>query len=210
MSKKGEVQKEATGRQDAYRARTRKALLKTAQEVLAEIGLSATIEDLASKAQVSPATIYNHFESKELYLKEALEAVWGEALLVAYAGRSAGESIETKLDVCRKLFRLNRTNSLLGQVLSKTLIDTSFVIEAIRPGAEKSFKEAALKSGMKIKDFDTRMEVWSHALTGIFQGVFVSNKLSPEDADKALAISLLIWGFDEKTAEKLTSKSIDS
>ena len=46
----------------------------------------------------------------------------------------------------------------------------------------------------------------THALSGIFKGVFVTNKLSPEEADKALAISLLIWGFDEKTAEKLTSK----
>lgn len=202
--------KEATGRQDAYRARTRKALLKTAQEVLAEIGLSATIEDLASKAQVSPATIYNHFESKELYLKEAIKDIWEEALLRAYHGRSPGESIETTLDVCRKLLRISRTNSLLGQVLSKTLNDGSFVVEAVGPNGVNSFKEAARKGGLHLKDFDTRVEVWTYALSGIFQGVFVTNKLSPEEADKALAISLLIWGFDEKTAEKLTSKPIAS
>jgi AcrR family transcriptional regulator len=210
MSKKVEVLKEATGRQDAYRARTRKALLKTAQEVLAEIGLAATIEDLASKAQVSPATIYNHFESKELYLKEAVKDIWEEAVFRAYDGRSAGESVETTLDVCRKLLRINRTNSLLGQVLSKTLNDGSFVIEALWPNAVNTFKEVARKDGLNLKDFDTRVEVWAHALSGIFQGVFVTNKLSPEEADKALAISLLIWGFDEKTVEKLTSKPIAS
>ena len=210
MSKERDVLKEAPGRQDAYRARTRKALLKNAQEVLAEIGPAATIEDLASKAEVSPATIYNHFESKELYLKEALTDIWEEALLQAYDGRSPGEGIETKLDVCRKLFRINQTNSLLGRVLSKTLSDGSFVIEALRPNAENSFKDAARKVGLNLKDFDTRMEVWSHALVGIFQGVFVTKKMSPKDADKALSISLSIWGLDEKLAEKLTTKPISS
>jgi AcrR family transcriptional regulator len=210
MSKEREVLKEATGRQGAYRARTRKALLKSAQEVLAEVGLTATIEDLASKAEVSPATIYNHFGSKELYLKEAMTDIWEEALLQAYSGRSPGEGIETKLDVCRKLFRINQSNSLLGRVLSKTLSDGSFVIEALRPNAETSFKDAARKGGLNLKDFDTRMEVWSHALVGIFQGVFVTKKMSPKDADKALSISLSIWGFDEKLAEKLTTKPISS
>jgi hypothetical protein len=90
------------------------------------------------------------------------------------------------------------------------LSDGSFVIEALRPNAETSFKDAVRKGGLNLKDFDTRMEVWTHALVGIFQGVFVTKKMSPKDADKALSISLSIWGFDEKLAEALTSKPISS
>jgi AcrR family transcriptional regulator len=198
-----------TGRQDAYRARTRAALLSSAQQVLAEIGLSATIEDLANQAQVSPATIYNHFDSKDVYLKEALSDIWREGLIWAYDGRSPGEGVETKIEVCRRLFRIKQHNALLGKVLSKTLNDPVFVIEAIRPSAEKSFREAARKGGLNLKDFDIRMDLWANVLAGIFQGVFVSQKLSPEEADKALRISLAIWGFDEIQAEAITSKPIN-
>jgi hypothetical protein len=48
-------------RQAAYSARNRAALIKHAQEVLAEVGPSATIEQLSAHAQVSPTTIYKYF-----------------------------------------------------------------------------------------------------------------------------------------------------
>jgi AcrR family transcriptional regulator len=196
------------GRQDAYRARTRAALLKSAQQVLAQVGLSATIEDLAKEAQVSPATIYNHFESKDEYLKEALNDIWMEWVLWAYDGRNQGEGIETKIDVCRKLFRVSQTNTLLGKVLSKTLNQSSFVIEALRHSAESSFTAALKKAGLDTTDLEIRLDIWAQALAGIFEGVFVSKKLTPETADKALRISLAIWGLDEAQSEKLTSSPI--
>lgn len=204
----GDVSKQTTGRQDAYRARTRASLLKSAHQVLADIGLSATIEDLAKAAEVSPATIYNHFESKDEYLKEALNDIWLEWVLWAYDGRSQGEGIETKIDVCRKLFRVNKTHTLLGRILSKTLNDSSFVLDAIRPNAAKSFAAAVRKDGLEPKDLDIRLELWAQAVTGIFQAVFVTKKFSPETADKALRISLAIWGIDGEQAEALTSRPL--
>jgi len=197
-----------TGRQDAYRARTRASLLKSAHQVLADVGLSATIEDLAKEAQVSPATIYNHFESKEEYLKEALNDIWLEWVTWAYDGRNQGEGVETKIDVCRKLFRVDSTHTLLGRILSKTLNDSPFVVDALRPNAMQSFKAAVSKDGLEPKDLDIRLELWAQAVAGIFQGVFVTKKFSPETADKALGISLAIWGFDEAQAEALTSTPI--
>jgi AcrR family transcriptional regulator len=204
----GADSKSTTGRQDAYRARTRAYLLKSAHQVMAELGLSATIEDLAKAAEVSPATIYNHFESKDEYLKEALNDIWLEWVTWAYGGRDQGEGIETKIEVCRKLFRVNRTHTLLGRILTKTLNDSPFVIDALRPNAEKSFAAAVKRDGLQPKDLDIRLELWAQAVAGIFQGVFVTKKFSPETADKALRISLAIWGFDEAQAAALTSKPI--
>lgn len=198
------------GRQDAYRARTHKSLLKSAHEVLADIGLNATIEDLAHHAQVSPATIYNHFDSKDAYLKEALNDIWEEWVLWAYDGREQGQNLETTIDVCRKLFRIDRSHTLLGKVLSKTLSDSPFVAEALSPSGEKSFRSAAKNSGLEAEDFEMRLEIWISSLLGIFQGLFVTHKLSPERADKALQISLSIWGFSKTQAEKLTSTPINA
>lgn len=203
-----EKKQQNTGRQDAYRARTRVSLLKSAQQVLARVGLSATIEDLANQAQVSPATIYNHFDSKDAYLKEALATIWDEWVSLAHDGRPMGQDLEIFLEVCRTLFRLDRTNTLLGRVLNKTLNDSHFVIDAVKGSAGESFKNALEKSGYAQDEFETRLNMWAYCLAGIFHGVYVSNKYSAEDADSALRMSLAIWGLNKTQAEKLTSKPI--
>ena len=193
------------GRQDAYRARTRAALLKSAQEVLAAVGLNATIEDLANHAQVAPATIYNHFDSKDAYLKEALAHLWQEWVLLAHNGRPQGQDLETFLEVCRTLFRIDRTSTLLGQVLSKSMDNSPFVIDALRDSGGEPFKEALEKNGLYTDEFEIRLELWAYCLAGIFHGLYVGDKMSPEDADNALRISLSIWGLTSAQAEKLTS-----
>ena len=88
------------GRQAAYSARNRAALIKAAQEVLAEIGPSATIEQLAAHAQVSPTTIYKYFASKELLFSEAISEMYQEWIIWAYNGAPPGGSLETTLDIC--------------------------------------------------------------------------------------------------------------
>ena len=209
MTANGDGVKLLGGRQEAYRARTRASLIKSAHKVLSEVGLGTTIDDLAIQAQVSPATIYNHFHSKEEYLKEALEQIWQEWIVWAYDGRPQGGDIETMLDVCRKMYRINPSHTLIGRVLSKTLRDATFVIDALRPSATGAFRDAAQKMGLDSDDFDTRLEMWAHCLVGIFQGVYVTRKLSPEDADKALRVSLSIWGLNKTQAERLTSRPIE-
>ena len=209
MTANGDGLKLLGGRQEAYRARTRASLIKSAHKVLSEVGLGTTIDDLAIQAQVSPATIYNHFHSKEEYLKEALEQIWQEWIVWAYDGRPQGGDIETMLDVCRKMYRINPSHTLIGRVLSKTLRDATFVIDALRPSATGAFRDAAQKMGLDSDDFDTRLEMWAHCLVGIFQGVYVTRKLSPEDADKALRVSLSIWGLNKTQAERLTSRPIE-
>lgn len=208
MNVNPEKKQQNSGRQDAYRARTRVALLKSAQQVLARVGLSATIEDLANEAQVSPATIYNHFDSKDAYLQEALAHLWQEQLLLAYDGIPAGENVESMIEVCRKLLRVDRTKTLFGQVMSKTLSDSSFVIQALRGSGSESFMSASQKSGLNSDDFETKLDIWAYCLAGIFHGVYVSSKYSAEDADSALRMSLAIWGLNKTQAEKLTSKPI--
>lgn len=201
--------KRTSGRQDAYRARTRASLIKVAQQVLGEVGIGATIDDLASRAQVSHATIYNHFGSKDAFLAEALNELWNDWVLWAYNGRPVGGDLETMLEVCRKLFRIDQSHTLFGRVLNKTFQNTTFVLDAIRPAAEQAFKDAAKKSGLESEAFDTRFDLWSYCLVGIFHGVFVSKKLSPEAADKALRVSLSIWNLSKAQANKLTSTRID-
>jgi len=63
-------------RQSAYSARNRARLIKDAQEILAQIGPSATIEQIAAHAEVSIQTIYNYFESKDQLILKAMREMW--------------------------------------------------------------------------------------------------------------------------------------
>jgi AcrR family transcriptional regulator len=199
---------ETMGQQTAYADRSRASLLASATEVMAEMGLSVTIEVLAVHARVSPATIYNHFGSKEDYLREALHHTWRQWVTRFYNGRREGESFLTMVDVCRKLFRVNRDMSTLGRVLRKALEDTPFVMAAIKPSSAVAFKEMLWKSGLEFDEFERRMDMWSFCIAGIFQDIFVTGKLSPEEADKALGVSLSIWNIPADQAAKLTSRPL--
>ncbi len=191
------------GRLAAYTARNRAALVKSAQEVLAEIGLGATIEQLAVHAQVSPATIYNYFESKELLFGEALETVWQEWVLWAYDGAPVGENLQSMLGVCRKLFRAKETNPLFAKILNKTLDNPAFVIKAVSAIGMSDLKRATAAEGFAQDNFEEQVYLWAYCLAGILHRVHVTGESSPEHADNLLALSLELLGVSKAKAKKL-------
>ena len=196
------------GRQAAYTARNRAALVSSAQQVLADFGVEATVEQILAQARVSPATIYNYFESKDALLAEALNHMWQGWLLWAYAGRKPGESFDDMVDVCRKLFRVGQSHPLFAQVLNKTLKDPAFVIEAVRANAMSTLAKVADPGGLDASDFDKRANLWAYSIAGILHGVHVTGELTPADADASLTISLSLWNLSPAVASKLTSRPL--
>ena len=197
-----------SGRQAAYTARNRAALIVAAQEVLAEIGLNATIEDLVDKAQVSPNTIYNYFESKEQLFKVAIDEIWHDWVVWAYDSAQLGESFQAMITVCRELFRVQETHPLFSRVLRNTLDNPAFVIQAVQGRSTQNLKKVMPRGDLSSESFDQRVLLWSYALAGILHGVHVNETLSPSQADDALEVSLAIWGLSAAKAKKLVSTPI--
>jgi len=187
----------------AYAAKNRASLIKATQEVLAEVGLTATIEQIANAAQVSPQTIYNYFESKEKLLSEALESVLRDWLAWAEDGKIPGESFQRMLDVFRLLFREQKINPQFAKILKNTLVDPVFVINAIKSKATQDISAAAAKEGFAQDYFEKRAYLWSHSLAAILNGIYVTGEISPEQADAYLEISLQILGISKARAKKL-------
>ena len=159
MPSKKPVKKAAGNRQAAYSARNRAALIKAGQEVLAEIGPGATIEQLASHAQVSPTTVYKYFASKELLFSEALDQIWREWVVWSYNGVQPGQSLQATLDTARKLFWVKQTHPFFAKILHNTLGNPTFLIEAVRGGGTEVFKKMADKGELKKDDFEKQTEV---------------------------------------------------
>ncbi|MFC3500712.1 TetR/AcrR family transcriptional regulator [Micromonospora krabiensis] len=87
----------ATGalRRDA--AANRRRLLDAAERVFAERGPEASMEEIARAAEVSPATLYRRFPTKDGLVREVLATFFGQ--LVELAGQALSEPPQRCLDV---------------------------------------------------------------------------------------------------------------
>jgi AcrR family transcriptional regulator len=208
MAAKKQAPKSPGGRQAAYTARNRAKLLQSAREVLAEIGPSATIEQLTAVAQVSPTTIYKYFETKDRMFAEALDIVWREWVVWSYNGEPAAQSLESVIDSARKLFWIRQTHPQFARIIRNTLSNPSFLIASVQSGGYKSFKELAERGVLKNQDFDKRIILWSNCLAGLLTAVHVNEVLSPTEAETAFGIGLSIWGISEAKAAKLMARPL--
>ena len=209
MTAKKQVAAEAGGRQAAYSARNRARLIKDAQEVLAEIGPSATIEQIAAHAEVSPTTIYKYFENKDLLFIEALSEAWLGFLIWANQQKAPGDRLARTLDSGRKLFWAKQTHPLFADMLHNCLTTMpDFLAQSDKGEGKRVFSELAATGELKQEDFEQRYILWQNSFTAILKSVFVTEDLSPAEAEVALGIGLSVWGISEAKAKKLISRPL--
>jgi AcrR family transcriptional regulator len=209
MAAKKNPAEESGSRQAAYSARNRARLVKDAQEVLAEIGPSATIEQIAAHAEVSPTTIYKYFEHKDILFVEALSQAWVGFLIWANEQKAPGDRLERTLDSGRKLFWARQTHPLFANMLHNCLNDMSeFLVQSDRGEGKRVFSELAASGDLKQEDFEQRWILWSNLYTAILKSVFVTEELTPSEAEVALGIGLSVWGISEAKAKKLISRPL--
>jgi AcrR family transcriptional regulator len=83
------------GLRDLKKQQTRERIVDAGRQLFAERGFDkVTVADIAGAAQVSPATVFNYFPSKEDVFYSPLEA-FGERLIEAIRVRKAGEPVLT-------------------------------------------------------------------------------------------------------------------
>lgn len=207
MAVKKQAETAIGGRQAAYSARNRARLIKDAQEVLAEIGPSATIEQIASHAEVSPTTVYKYFENKDQLFIEALAEAWVGFLIWSSQIKTPGDRFERTLDIGRRVFWAKQTHPLFAQMLHNCLNDMSeIVILSDRGEGKKAFRAFATSGELKEDDFEERYVLWTSIYIGLLKSVFVTEDLSPEEANTAFGIGLSVWGVSEAKAKKLISR----
>jgi AcrR family transcriptional regulator len=198
------------GRQAAYSARNRARLIKDAQIVLAEIGPSATIEQIAAHAEVSPTTIYKYFENKDELFIQALGEIWEGFLIWSSQNAVSDDRFERVVDIGRRLFWAKKTHPLFAEMLHNCLTEMpDFLVQSDRGEGKKVFKEIAASGELKADDFEKRYVLWVNIYTGILKSVFVTEELSPAEADVAYGIGLSVWGISEAKAKKLISRPLE-
>jgi AcrR family transcriptional regulator len=200
---------DSNSRQAAYSARNRARLIKDAQIVLAEIGPTATIEQIAAHAEVSPTTIYKYFENKDQLFLEAISEAWESFILWANSTMTSGDMLEMSLDIGRKQFWAGKSHPLWANMLHNCLRQMPDFLEQSDKGAgKKVFKALAANGDVKQEDFEKRWVIWVNLYTGILRSVFVTEELSPTEAEVAFGIGLSVWGISETKATNLISRPL--
>jgi len=173
------------------------------------IGPSATIEQLAAHAQVSPTTIYKYFQNKDELFLIAFNDLWEEFLKYSSEHASPGDPFDRLLDVGRKLFRAKQSHPLFAQVLHNSVSEIStYLIDADRGTGKEVFRKFAAKGVIKKEDFDERWILWTNIVSGLLVSVHAKEELSPEEADIAYGIGLSVWGISEAKAKKIISRPL--
>jgi AcrR family transcriptional regulator len=209
MPSKKQPEQVAGNRQAAYSARNRARLIKDAQLVLAEIGPSATIEQLAAHAEVSPTTIYKYFENKDQLFLEALRDAWLGYINWANLEMAPGNMLELTLDSGRKLFWAKKTHPIYASMLHNCLDQIpDFLLRSDQGTGKKIFSVLAASGDLTQDDFEKRFVLWSNLYTGILRSVFVTEELSPSEAEVTFGIGLSVWGISEAKAKKLISRPL--
>ena len=196
-------------RQAAYTARNKANLVQAAQQVLAEIGPTATIEEISTFAEVSPTTIYKYFANKEILFSEALSQIWSDWVAWSYGGKNPSESLEVVIDSARKLFWIKQTHPLFAKILHNTLSNPEFIINAVSGPGRMVFKTLALRGELSDVDFDSRLHLYAYTLAGLLTAVHVAETMTPSGADHALGYALRIFDVSEARAKKIISRKLE-
>jgi AcrR family transcriptional regulator len=163
----------------------------------------------AAHAEVSPTTIYKYFENKDQLFIEALGEAWVGFLIWSSQAKTPGDAFERTLDSGRKLFWARQTHPQFAQMLHNCLNDMSeFIIHSDNGEGKKAFYAFAKAGNLELEDFDMRFTMWTDIYNGILKSVFVTEELSPSQANVAFGIGLSIWGVSEAKAKKLISRPL--
>jgi hypothetical protein len=66
----------------------------------------------------------------------------------------------------------------------------------------------AAAGDLKQDEFEKRWVLWTNLYAGLVKSIYVSEDLSPSEAEVAFGIGLSIWGISETKAKKLISRPL--
>src|SRR5664279_3819428 len=150
-----EVPMQQANRLDRRKARTRDALIRAAQMLIAEDRTHVPILEITQAADVGMGSFYNHFETKEQLYEAAVEAVmdaYGQLLDQVTAG------IEDPAEVFASSFRLtgrlHRRQPQLSRVLLNNALRLLNADNGLAPRARRDITAAIDAGRFDVEDLD--------------------------------------------------------
>ena len=155
-------------RLDRRKARTRAALIRAAQTLIAEGRTNVPILEITQAADVGLGSFYNHFETKEQLFDAAVEDVmdaYGQLM-----DRVTGE-IEDPAEVFATSFRLTGRLHRREPELSKVLLNNALRLlsapNGLAPRARRDIEAASKAGRFDVTDLDVAVTMTAGALIAL-------------------------------------------
>ena len=192
-------------RLDRRKARTRAALIRAAQTLIAEGRTSAPILEITQAADVGMGSFYNHFETKEQLFEAAVEDVmdsYGQ-LLDDLTG-----DIEDPAEVFACSFRLTgrlqRSEPELSRVFLNNVLRLLSAERGLAPRARRDIQAAVDAGRFDVEDLDLAVAISAGALLGLGQLLHDQPERDVEETtDRATEELLRMFGLTPAAARRL-------
>ena len=197
-------------RLERRKMRTRAALIRAAQELIADGKLNVPVLEITRAADVGMGSFYNHFDSKEQLFEAALNEVLDMhgALLDLLA-----ESMEDPAEVFASSFRLTGRMFRKRPDLSRVLLNSGLALisadRGLGPRAMRDIAAASRAGRFRVADPELAMAVAGGALMGL--GQLLTDQPERDDAeatDQVAADLLRICGVPADEAREICRRPL--
>jgi len=194
-------------RLDRRKARTRAALIRAAQTLIAEGRTNVPILEITQVADVGMGSFYNHFETKEQLFEAAVEAVmdaYGQLLDDLTA------DIEDPAEVFACSFRLtgrlHRREPELSRVLLNNVLRLLSADDGLAPRARRDIAAAVAAGRFDVEDLDVAVTMTAGALLALGQLLHDQPELDVDETTDRVAEDLLrMFGVPRRQAQRICS-----
>jgi AcrR family transcriptional regulator len=194
-------------RLDRRKARTRAALIRAAQTLIAEGRTNVPILEITQAADVGMGSFYNHFETKEQLFEAAVEAVmdgYGQLLDALTA------DIEDPAQVFACSFRLTgrlyRMEPELSRVLLNNVLRLLSADNGLAPRARRDIAAAVEAGRFDVDDLDVAVTMTAGALLALSQLLHDQPERDVEQTTDRVTEDLLrMFGVPRRQAQRICS-----
>jgi AcrR family transcriptional regulator len=166
----GEHPTEVPNRLERRKARTRAALIKAAQTLIAEGRTNVPILEITQAADVGMGSFYNHFETKEQLFDAAVEAVLDAyGALLDRVTADIDDPAEVFACSFRLTGRLNRSEPELSRVLLANALRLINTETGLAPRARRDIAAAVDAGRFDVHDVDIAVTMTGAALITLGQ-----------------------------------------
>ena len=191
-------------RQSAYLARRRAALLRSAQQVLATSGPHATIDEFAAVAEVSIATLYKHFGSKEgLIIAAQLDVQASWEAWMSETVSAVDDELEQLVLSFRLLLRIGETHPQSAQIAARSLVAGPIDFGLFTNDVGQRLMRLVATGVVKVDHVELRLQNVIAGLLAELARQFMTGKPNAAAADVAVEIAISLLGITPAKARKL-------
>jgi AcrR family transcriptional regulator len=194
-------------RLDRRKARTRAALIRAAQTLIAEGRTNVPILEITQAADVGMGSFYNHFETKEQLFDAAVEAVmdgWGQLLDDLTA--DIEDPAEAFACSFRLTGRLQRREPELSRVFLNNVLRLLSADSGLAPRARRDITAAVEAGAFDVEDIDVAVTMTAGALLALGQLLHDQPDRDVEETTDRVTEDLLrMFGLPRRHAQRICS-----